>query len=323
MQHDAMKYFNLAKEFKNAGYFESEHHKSLFNDVKEAIKNGNIIAISGLVGSGKTTFLKKVQDSLAKEKEILISKSLSIDKERVKIPTLITALFYDLSTEKTLNIPAQSEKRIRKLRDIIKKINKTVCLFIDEAHDLHWKTLTGLKRLMEVIQDGGGNISIVLAGHPKIKNDLLKPSLEEIGSRSIIFNFDGITASKRDYIEWIIKKCSKPGTKTENIFSMEAIDLFADRLVTPLQFEHYLSLAVDEAFKIGVKPVSQEITESIISKAINDLESRLTRYGYNVKVLSDTLNVKPSVIKSLYKKQLPPAKIQELQNEMLSVGIPV
>jgi type II secretory pathway predicted ATPase ExeA len=40
-------------------------------------------------------------------------------------------------------------------------------LFVDEAHDLHYKTLIGLKRLCEVVADGGGVLSIVLAGHPK------------------------------------------------------------------------------------------------------------------------------------------------------------
>ena len=59
------------------------------------------------------------------------------------------------------------------------------------------------------------------------------------------------------------------------------------------------------------------------SKNINDLESRLTRQGYNVKNLSEIMNVKPTVIKSLFKGQLPPANLQELQNEMLSIGIPV
>jgi hypothetical protein len=31
-------------------------------------------------------------------------------------------------------------------------------MFVDEAHDLHAKTLTGLKRLMEVVADGGGTL---------------------------------------------------------------------------------------------------------------------------------------------------------------------
>jgi len=46
-----------------------------------------------------------------------------------------------------------------------------VVLFVDEAHALTRHTLTDLKRLLEVVEDGDGKLSIVLAGHPKLGND--------------------------------------------------------------------------------------------------------------------------------------------------------
>jgi hypothetical protein len=35
----------------------------------------------------------------------------------------------------------------------------------------------GLKRLIEVVRDGNGTLSVVLAGHPKLKNDLRRPTM--------------------------------------------------------------------------------------------------------------------------------------------------
>ena len=67
------------------------------------------------------------------------------------------------------------------MQSLIKKRQKPIALFIDEAHDLHSKPLIGLKRLIEVVQDGDGVLSIILAGHPKLKNDLRCPAMEEIG----------------------------------------------------------------------------------------------------------------------------------------------
>lgn len=93
-------------------------------EIKNAIKSGKLIAISGIVGCGKTTLLKRVQDELRQEKDVIVSKSLSIDKGRVKLPTLIMALFYDLATEKDFRIPVQPEKRERKLQDLILKRQK-------------------------------------------------------------------------------------------------------------------------------------------------------------------------------------------------------
>jgi type II secretory pathway predicted ATPase ExeA len=47
------------------------------------------------------------------------------------------------------------------LRDLIPKWQKPIALFIDDAHDLHAKTLVGLKRLIEVVRDGNGTLSVV------------------------------------------------------------------------------------------------------------------------------------------------------------------
>jgi hypothetical protein len=113
--------------------------------------------------------LRRIQEALSQDKEILASKSLSLEKSQISLATLIMALFYDLATEKDFKIPTQPERRERALRDLIKKRQKPIALFIDDAHDLHSKTLIGLKRLIEVIRDSGGMLSVVLAGHPKLE----------------------------------------------------------------------------------------------------------------------------------------------------------
>lgn len=48
---------------------------------------------------------------------------------------------------------------------------------------------------MEVIEGDGGCLSVVLAGWPKLRNDLRRPKLEEIGLRTDAFSLDGITGS--------------------------------------------------------------------------------------------------------------------------------
>ena len=323
MLSDVMTHFQLVKEFRNVGYFETDHHKQIFRELKIAIRQGKLIAVSGIVGSGKTTTLRKIRDTLAEENEIIVAKSLSVEKARVTLSTLLIALFYDLSTEKELKIPTQPEKKERELQELIKKRKKPVALFIDEAHDLHGNTLKGLKRLIEMVQDCGGTMSVVLAGHPKLKNDLHRSSLEEIGSRTTVFNLDGIAASKREFIEWLLRECTKPETDIYSIITEEAIDLLADRLLTPLQIEHHLTLAFEEAYMIGESPVSATVVESILTKDIDGLEQQLTRHGYNIKTLATTVNVQPKVIRSFLRGKLSPGQTQEIQAEMLAAGIPL
>ncbi len=102
-----------------------------------------------------------------------------MDKQSVRLATLINVLFYDLAQDKQVQIPKQGEYRERELQELVKKGKRPVALFVDEAHDLNGNTLTGLKRLMEVVEDGGGRLPVVLAGHPKLRNNLRRPTMGE------------------------------------------------------------------------------------------------------------------------------------------------
>jgi type II secretory pathway predicted ATPase ExeA len=45
---------------------------------------------------------------------------------------------------------------------------------------------------------------VVLAGHPKLKHDLRRPSMQEIGSRATIFELEGVGREKSQYIKWLL-----------------------------------------------------------------------------------------------------------------------
>jgi hypothetical protein len=80
--------------------------------------------------------------------------------------------------------------------------------------------------------------------------------------------------------------------------------------------------ALEEAYKVGQKPVGTDMSENVLAKD-NGLEPRLTRQGYNAKVLADLLNVKPREIKSFLSGHLTPGRTQKLETELLAVGIPL
>lgn len=323
MLTEVMQHYGLTRDPHAAGYFETEHHQRICKDIRAAIVDGNLVAIAGMVGSGKTALLQHIQSELARNNKVLVSKSLAVDQERTTIATLIEALFYDLTTEGEVKIPKQGERRERELRGLFKRQRKTVALFVDEAHNLHPKTLTGLKRLMEVIADGGGKLSVVLAGHPKLRNDLRRPTMEEIGYRTRLFTFESIAGQQREYIAWLIGKCIVAGAKPGDMITDAAIEVLATRLLTPLQIEQHVILALEEGYRVGEKPVTPEVVETVLSKQIDDLEPRLTRHGYNVRSLADQFNAKPAEIKRLLRGELDATRTQELTDEMLSAGLPL
>jgi type II secretory pathway predicted ATPase ExeA len=283
--------------------------------------DGVLVAVAGIVGCGKTTLLQRMQEELIREKDIVVARSLTVDKDRVHLGTLIMALFYDLSTEKEVKIPSQPEKRERQLLDLIQKRQRPTALFIDEAHDLHGKTLTGLKRLMELVRHHGNILAIVLAGHPKLKNDLRRPSMEEIGARATLLTLEGIRGQQREYIAWLLDQCA--GSEDQTILTPEAIELLADALATPLQVEQYLTLALEAAYRAGQKPVTPEIISSVLARGLDDVEPTLARHGYSARALADVLQVRPAEIRAFLRGRLPAGRAQELQSELRAVGIPL
>ena len=323
MLTEVMEHYGLVRDFRKAGYYETADQQQMFKDIKSAIYAGKLIALTGVIGCGKTVTLRKLQESLQQESRILVSKSLAVDKARTTLPTLIAALFYDLSPDKDVKIPGQGEKRERDLRDLIKKGKKPVALFVDEAHDLYNTTLTGLKRLIEMIEDGEGTLSIILAGHPKLKNDLRRPTMEEIGYRTTVFALDNLIGNQREYLEWLMNACTSEETEVADVLEPAALELIAARLKTPLQIEQHLTLAFEAAFQAGEKPVSATVVESVLSKQLDDLEPTLTRHGYNIKSLADQFGAKPTEIRALFRGQLEASRMRELQDQMLAAGLPL
>jgi type II secretory pathway predicted ATPase ExeA len=321
MRSDVMKHYGLTRDLPRSGYFETEQLREVFDDIQSAIHGGKLLALVGLVGCGKTTTLHRLIETLKDEKNILVSQSLAVDKHRVNLGTLMTALFYDLVTEKDFKIPTQPEKRERKLVEVIAKRRRSIVLFVDEAHDLHHKTLVGLKRLIELVQNSGGILSVVLVGHPKLRNDLRRPALEEIGARTALFWLEGIKGQERAYITWLLAQCTK--SESLEILTDEAIERLAAGLSTPLQIEQYLTLAFEAAYQVGQKPVTVEIIDSVLAADLDAMEATLTRYGYNARALAELLNARPAEIRSFLHGQLAPGRTQELHAQLLAAGLPV
>ena len=316
-------HFGIARDWTSAGYFETAHLKQLQADIADAIAAGRLVAISGPVGAGKTAMIRRLEGQLLQDKRIIVARSLSIDKPRVGLPALITALFLDISKDPDFKVPKQPERRERVLQELFAKARKPVVLFIDEAHDLHGHTLNGLKRLVETIEAGGGALSVVLIGHPRLQNDLKRSTMEEIGHRTTKFEFAGLGDQRADFLDWLLAQCVAEGTDVDDIITPEARDFLADRLSTPLQFAEHLNRAFTDAYRLGAGVVTAEIAEETISFGFDDLDARLARYGYTSKALAEQFDARPTEIRHFLRGKLDPERADELGTAMRRAGLPI
>ncbi|KZL24079.1 hypothetical protein PsAD37_02926 [Pseudovibrio sp. Ad37] len=318
-----MNHFRIERSWNQASYFETERQVQFSDDVMAAIMAGHLIAISGPVGTGKTMMINRLQEQIIKSKKFIVSRSLSVDKPRVVLPALITALFLDISGKPDLKVPKQPEQRERMLQEAVRKARKPIAMFIDEAHDLHGHTLNGLKRLKEVISAGGGTLSIVLVGHPRLRNDLRWATMEEVGHRTVKLEFNSISDERREFLVWLLSQCLAEGMKPSDVIEEEAQDFLAERLSTPLQFAEHLDRAFTDAYRMGAEQVTREIVEETISIGFDDLDAKLARIGYGPKALAEMTDSRVPEIRRFLKGQLDADRTDEISTIMRRAGLPL
>src|SRR3954451_6419708 len=146
MLTEVMRFYGLTRPPIDAGFFETDHHTQVSRDIRAAIMGGRLIALTAIIGSGKTVLSRRLRADLEREGRVTVSRSLSINKAKISLPLLEAALFYDLTPEKTVKISSQSERRERDLQELFRRAKKPVALFVDDAHDLHPKTLIAVER---------------------------------------------------------------------------------------------------------------------------------------------------------------------------------
>jgi type II secretory pathway predicted ATPase ExeA len=131
MLADVQAHFGLAKPFQRVGNFETEHQRALVREVCAVVQTGRLVA--GRVGSGKTHLLTRIEEELGRSNRIAVAKSLAVDKRRTSLPSLIEAMFYDLTLgdRSKVKIPKQPERRERELRDLMRKNKHPVVLIVD------------------------------------------------------------------------------------------------------------------------------------------------------------------------------------------------
>ncbi|MCG8610147.1 MAG: AAA family ATPase [Pseudomonadales bacterium] len=327
MYGEMMKFYGLEKDFDKAQFFESDGFIQTLENIKAAIRSGGIVALTGIVGTGKTTALRKIEEAIAKkvmgyeDQDIVIVKVLATDKHSVNTSTIYTALFADLPKRKDFKISTGPEKRERCLQEIISRIKKPILLLIDDAHDLKPAALVGLKRIVETVQGAGGIITILVVGHPKLSVDLHKPTMEEVGARAKVFEMPVLGEQKKKYIEWVLEDCLTSDTEVSSIVTEEAINLLRDKLMTPLQITYYLMRTFAEGANVGDKPISRETVEKVLSPELNGLEARLARNGFGINTLCRHLGARRTEIRAYFAGQLIGSKADEFEEAIHKLGV--
>jgi type II secretory pathway predicted ATPase ExeA len=94
MLSDVMAHFGPRRSLRQVGYFATEHHQQILKDLHVATREGGLIALTGVVGSGKTVLLGRMIDQLRHDGDVEVAESLVFDVPQVTLTTRKLALYY-------------------------------------------------------------------------------------------------------------------------------------------------------------------------------------------------------------------------------------
>ena len=89
MLTEVMRFYGLTRPPIDAGFFETDHHTQVSRDIRAAIVGGRLIALTAVIGSGKTILSRRLRIDLEREGRVIVSRSLSVDKAKITVPLLI------------------------------------------------------------------------------------------------------------------------------------------------------------------------------------------------------------------------------------------
>jgi general secretion pathway protein A len=217
------------------------------------------ILLTGEVGTGKTTLLNKLLESLHQQRVA----TAFVFNARLTEPQFLDYMMADFGIACKSRMKSQVLFKLHQwLLDRYQAGEQTV-LVVDEAQNLSRQTLEEIRLLTNLETSTEKLLQIVLAGQPELEQKLNQRELRQLRQR-IALRAQTLPLTPEETRGYILERLRIAGANGEEIFSPQAIEAVHRHArgiprVTNLLSEH----ALIRAFVEQRKPVPAEIVEDV------------------------------------------------------------
>ncbi|MCS6952630.1 MAG: AAA family ATPase [Bryobacterales bacterium] len=194
-------------------YRSAQHEEALANLIYGVEQRKGFIVLTGEVGTGKTTLLECLRDTLDRD---------GVDfaflfNSRLTVEQFFEMVAYDFELpcnrgSKTEVLFALNEFLIRNASQ-----GQITALIVDEAHDLGFDVLEEIRMLGNLEDRTGKLLQIVLCGQPELDRKLDAPNLRQLKQR-VVLRYTLQPFSERESIEYIRWRLAKAGMEDQTVF---------------------------------------------------------------------------------------------------------
>src|ERR1700758_1442665 len=156
-----------------------QHEEALANLIYGVQSRKGFIALTGEVGTGKTTMLECLRDFLNSQ-QILFA---SLFNSRLTVEQFFELLAYDLNLRG--NHRSKTEVLLALNAMLLDRANakRTTVLIVDEAHNLDWDVLEEIRLLGNLENRRGKLLQLLLAGQPELDRKIEAPEFRQFKQR--------------------------------------------------------------------------------------------------------------------------------------------
>jgi general secretion pathway protein A len=200
-------------------YRSPQHEEALANLIYGVRSRKGFIALTGEVGTGKTTMLECLRDYLDAQR----IEFAFVFNSRLTSDQFFEMIAYDFDL--------QCDRKSK--TDVLFALNallieqadrgRTAVLIVDEAHNLEWDVLEEIRLLGNLENRQGKLLQIILAGQPELDRKLDAPNLRQLKQRIVLRC--SLNALARDEThEYIDARLSRAGLENQTLFSPAMMD---------------------------------------------------------------------------------------------------
>lgn len=244
----------------------NEMCKEVLSSLFYAVQNRRgVILFIGKIGTGKTTILKALKDSLDKNTKVAFIFTTNISFKQLLNSAVVglglTASPKNMTVVETIH--RLSEFAIEQSMS-----GGNVVLMIDEAQNLSKSELENLRLLSNIETRRTKLIQILLCGQPKLDYKLNRPELEQLFERISIKKYLK-SLSEEDTYNYIEHRLNIAGYNGSAIFNKNSLKLIWKHSEgVPLK----INKICDNSMMVSYANEKKTIDENIIKEAIRSLD---------------------------------------------------
>ena len=195
-----------------------QHEEALANLIYGVQSRKGFIALTGEVGTGKTTMLECLRDFLNAQQVSFAS----LFNSRLTTEQFFEMLAYDLDLR--CNRLSKTEVLLSLNNMLLERsgAGRTTVLIVDEAHNLEWDVLEEIRLLGNLENRRGKLLQIILAGQPELDRKLEAPEFRQLKQRiALRCALRGFTVLET--VAYINSRMARAGLKDQTVISSQIV----------------------------------------------------------------------------------------------------